>query len=126
MTKVPLSWVCGEVWSCSLSPPPPNTLPLHSPPNAHPRPPAAVTFKAEIHKELAAAPDVTWGESEYLYQAVAAMALDVEQISAWAAPDGHILWTLTNHGWLDFTLNWVATVSRAGVEHFFVATLDDK
>ncbi len=86
--------------------------------------PAAVTFKAEMHEKASqsAAPDSEAGELA-LSQA---RARNVDQISAWAAPDGHILWTLANHGWLDFTLNWVATVSRAGVQHFFVATLDDK
>lgn len=82
-----------------------------------------ITFKAEVRKKLSLAPNATSKEAVWSNHI---RALNVEQIKAWAAPDGHILWTLANHGWLDFTLNWVATVTRSGVQNFFVATLDDK
>lgn len=52
--------------------------------------------------------------------------LQVKQINGYAAPDGHILWTLANLSWLDFVLNWVAAVNLAGIDHFFVATMDDR
>ena len=50
----------------------------------------------------------------------------IKQIKAWAAPDGHIVWTLANYSWLDFVLNWIAAVDLAGIDHFFIATLDDQ
>lgn len=53
-------------------------------------------------------------------------SLRMKQIKAWAAPDGHIMWTLANYSWLDFVLNWIAAVDLAGVDHFFVACLDDR
>lgn len=53
-------------------------------------------------------------------------SLRMKQIKAWAAPDGHIMWTLANFSWLDFVLNWIAAVDLAGIDHFFVATLDDR
>ena len=52
--------------------------------------------------------------------------LRIKQIKAWAAPDGHIVWTLANFSWLDFVLNWIAAVNFAGIDHFFVATLDSR
>jgi hypothetical protein len=100
------------------APPPPPHAPITSLISI-----AAVTFKAEVRKKLSLAPNATSKEAVWSNHI---RALNVEQIKAWAAPDGHILWTLANHGWLDFTLNWVATVTRSGVQNFFVATLDDK
>ena len=52
--------------------------------------------------------------------------LRMKQIKAWAAPDGHIMWTLANYSWLDFVLNWIASVDLAGVDYYFVACLDDR
>lgn len=53
-------------------------------------------------------------------------AASVYQAKQWAASDGLVLWTLANYGWRDFALNWVATVNHAGIEHWFIATLDEK
>lgn len=50
--------------------------------------------------------------------------LRVKQIKFWAAHDGYILWTLANFSWLDFVLNWIAAVDQAGIDNFFVASLD--
>ena len=50
----------------------------------------------------------------------------IDQIRKWAAPDGHVVWTLANFGWLEFVLNWVAAVNLAGIDHFFVASLDSR
>jgi len=47
-----------------------------------------------------------------------------EQVLHFAADDGLVLWTLANFSWLEFVLNWVASLRRAGVANFFVACLD--
>ena len=50
----------------------------------------------------------------------------MKRVQEWAAADGLVLWTLANYGWLEFAANWIASVRRAGVEHFFVAALDER
>lgn len=49
-----------------------------------------------------------------------------QKARGFAAKDGTVLWTLANLSWLEFVLNWVATVQKANVSHYFVATLDDE
>ena len=75
--------------------------------------------KVEQHKRLSPALDLLGWQDRM-------DDLRIKQIKAWAASDGHILWTLANFGWLDFVLNWIAAVNLAGIDHFFVATLDSR
>lgn len=48
------------------------------------------------------------------------------EAKGYASKSGFVLWTLANSSWLEFVLNWVKMVKKAGIENFFVATLDDE
>lgn len=80
------------------------------------------TRKQEVFSDLDQAPILESSGDQFDFR----RAIIAQQAKSFAAEDGTVLWTLANFSWLEFVLNWVAMVRRAGIEHFFVATLDDE